>query len=461
MSLANALGIPLGAKFRKGYYTNDKSSSDNDFNENELDETRIKGFIDSIIDIAKDDVCVGDEPMFFSATKRGNKEDKAKRALISDAFNQIAPWVAFDLLKTGVSVYTYALSDDNKLHFLPFLGKVRLYLKPDYSIMVVDDEKDEEIVNCLAFVYYDKGSLIAVENNEFNLTVEDIPPYQIQPSGIMTKNAMQAVRDLEKCDKNIADLRTSTSRVIRFASVEVGLNKGDQQQDFIDQISEGLNANSSDMVSSTEFDDQIPVFPTRKGLGKPEYEEHLPQANMADLADLDYDLSKLFLAMRFPKSYADFTQNLNQTAVSMIRGDIRYSKLLKRVQGVIEKTVNKFASQFPALVRDGVKYELTQVPSSEDDDLVATLQANTDFAKTATDYVLEAEGKAEAQARLQSLKELFDISTNSEGVEKWMMSIEELIKAKYKDIPDEGEEFIEGEDEGNDSDFPPEDEETT
>lgn len=450
--LANALGIPIGAKFRKGNYTNGSGSDSTriDFNEEDLNDSLIRGFIDSLIDIAADDVCVGDEPMFYSAEKRGKKSDKKSRQLICDAFNKIAHWVAFDILKSGVSIYTYYLTDDDVLTFFPYVRKVRLYLRPDYSIMVVDDEKDEEVVNCLAFVYYDKSTLVQVDETEQSSSHLELPSFQIMPAGIMTKNAMQSIQDLAKCEKSIQDLRSSTSRVIRFASVEVGLNKGDQQQDMIDDISEGLNANSTDLVSSTEFDDQIPVFPTRKGLGKPEYEEHLPSADLSQLSDLDYFLSKVFLTMRFPKSYADFSQNLSQTAVSMIRGDIRYAKLLKRGRAVIEQSMQMWTAGFPALKNDGVVYMLTQIPSSEDDDLIATMQGYTDFAKDATSFVLEADNKQEAEARLQSLKQLYGISTNAEGIERWTESIQTIITEKYSEQNQqaEGEEDFSTEDGG-------------
>jgi hypothetical protein len=434
MSLANAMGIPIGAKFRRGNYTNNTKKTDlREVDDVNLDDSLVRDFINALIDIAKDDVVVGDEPMFFTAVKRGKKEDKLKRQLLADAFNNIAPWVAFDILKTGLSVYTYIVKD-GKIFFIPYLRPVRVYLRTDYSTMVVDEENEEEIVNCIAFVNYDKESLIPVDETDDkikDLDKEDMPPYLIKPAGIMTKNALTAIEDLGKCENDIKNLRSSTSRVVRFVSVEVGLNKGDQQQEYIDDISEGLNANSSDMVQSPTFDDQIPVFPTRKGLGKPEYEEHLPSADLSQLSDLDYWLSKLFLSMRFPKSYADFSQNLSQTAVSMIRGDIRYSKLLRRAQAVIERDYNTWTQGIPAIKMDGVWYELTQIPSSEDDDLVATLQANTDFAADAISYITEADTKEEAEARLNSLKELFDISTNAEGIERWMDSIRQVIESRY------------------------------
>ena len=65
-------------------------------------------------------------------------------------------------------------------------------------------------------------------------------------------------------------------RYIRFATVEVGVNKGDQQAELVEDISEGLNANSQDLQTATVFDDQIQVFPTRKGLGSPEVKRISP-----------------------------------------------------------------------------------------------------------------------------------------------------------------------------------------
>lgn len=438
VNLANSLGIPLGAKMRKGYLNN--SNTQEDELQNLLDDSPIKDFINSIIDITKDDVCIGESPLFYqSQRKRLSSFLKQRCQSLCDSFNDIIEWVAIDLLKVGVSVYTYSVKNDKAI-FRPLLKQVQLYLREDNTIQVVEAESHTEIENVIVFVYYEKSSLEELTEDDKDV---DSSYLRISPVGIQTKNLLQGALDLQRCENSIARLREQTSKVIRFASVEVGVNSGDKQQAIVDDISEGLNANSEDLVSSPEFDDQIPVFPTRKGLGKPEYEEHYSSADLDKLSDLDYNLSKVFLAMRFPKSYADFSQNLTPTAVSMIRGDIRYAKLLLAVRTNIERTINDFASGIKEIEEAGVKFKLTQVPSSEDDDLIGVLSSYTDFADSALESITAAESEEEALSRLEALRVLYSISTNAEGVEKWAEAVTKVIKSKFKQESSEGIEDLE------------------
>lgn len=449
INLASALGIPMGAKLRKANYLNKSSTGDSDL-EALLEDDAVKDFLNSIIDIAKDDVCVGDEPMFYQSDKaRVPASVKEACKGVCEAFNFIAPWVAFDLLKTGKSIYTYSVVEGS-VYFNPYLKETRVYLQPDHNLLVVDDETNLQIENAVAFVYYDKNMLELVEDED---TLDDELKGQVafvvNPSGIMTKNAKTAIKDLIDCERDVKNLRASTSRVVRFATVEVGLNKGDVQQQLVDDISEGLNANSRDMVSSPEFDDQIPVYPVRKGLGKPEYEEHLPSADLSQLSDLDYFLSKYFLSLRFPKSYSDFTTNLQASAASMIRGDVRYAKLLVAARSCIEKTFNKFMSGVKEIGQHKIKFALTQVPSTEDDDLVATLSNFNDFASSALSVIVEAETKDEALARIEALRVLYRTSTNSEGVEAWNDKLMKVVDAKFAGVERDDFEGGEFEEEGS------------
>lgn len=435
LNLANTLGIPLGARRRKASITNNGGYQESDLN---IDDSPCKDLINSIIDIAKDDVCVGRAPFFYqSEKKRINAALKDRCQVLCDALNKIAPWVATDLLKVGVSSYKYKVLENKKIVFKPLLQECHYILEEDNTVSVFDENGDK-VENVLVFIYYDKSNLVLLEEGDNEGKV------QIVPVGIQTKNLKQALDNLAQTEKNIARLRADTSRVVRFAAVEVGLNKGNQQQSIVDDISEGINANSMDLNDSTEFDDQIPVFPTRKGLGKPEYEEHFSQVNMGDLPDLDYNLSKVTLAMRFPKSYADFSEHLSQSAVSMIRGDIRYAKLLTTCRSLMEETVDEWVKPIKEIQDAKVTFKLTQVPSSEDDDVVQVLAGYTDFASSAWDYIAQAESKEEAEKLLVTLKTLYANSTNQEGVAKYCEALYEAIQAKY----DNGGEVGEGGDDG-------------
>jgi len=231
-------------------------------------------------------------------------------------------------------------------------------------------------------------------------------------------------------------------KIVRFATVEIGIAKSDRQTEIVDDVSDGINANSQDLLDDAEFDDQLSVFPTVKGVGAPAMVTDAPDFDLGSLSDLDYNLSKAFMALRFPKTYADFTTNLSPTAVSLIRGDIRYNKHITKCQTIIENTINDWLKDIPTLKEKGIKFYLTSLPSPESDEVVNSLHTFTDFSVAALSYILDtAKNKQDAEARLKSLTNLFAQETNIKTVEKWASSIQVVINATYAeagDIPAEG-----------------------
>lgn len=425
ISLANTLGIPIGARIRKVNPETSKSLQA----VNILDDPNIKDFINTIVDITKDDVCVGNAPMYFtSPRKRVSKQVRLTCDKVCKAFNKVASWVATDLLKVGVSVYIPKVKDDGRIVFTPFIEEFSVYLSPDMEVVVIDKDNNE-LQDALVFLYYDKEMLELVQDDSEDDRYKGY--FRVNTAGIQTKNLTKAALDLIKCEAAISRLRAQTSRVIRFASVEVGLSKGDTQQQVVDDISEGLNANSSDLVATEDFDDQIPVYPTRKGLGKPEYEEHYSQADLKQLADLDYYLSKVFMAMRFPKSYADFTQSLSQTAVSMVRGDARYEKLVTTVRSIIQETFNDYMSSIKEVEEAEIVFKLIKLPGADDEDTTTVLSSYTDLAQAVEGYLSVAESKEEMIERLNSLRVLFASSVNDEFLERWYDTMLLVIEAKF------------------------------
>ena len=104
---------------------------------------------------------------------------------------------------------------------------------------------------------------------------------------------------------------------------------------------------------------------------------------------------------------------------------------MQTARSLIERTFNEFASGIPEIKKNEIEFRLTQIPTSEDDDLVTILATYNDYASSAATYLLEAETKEEALARLESLRVLYSTSTNTEGVEKWANAMTSVIEAKY------------------------------
>ena len=144
------------------------------------------------------------------------------------------------------------------------------------------------------------------------------------------------------------------------------------------------------------------------------------------------------MGLRFPKNYADFTQNLGDTAVSLIRSDLRYSKLIESISAVIENTVNKFVQDIPNLVKSDLKYKLTRIPNSETDELLNALNSSTDFTSTAWQLFSSSEDLQTALKLLDSVQTLFSATTNVKSVDNWVAKMKEALKVHFGD--EDGEE---------------------
>lgn len=413
IGLASTLGIPLGSKRRSADGKSEESSIETN------------DFINSIIDITRDDVCIGETPLFFkSSFRRLPKNFKDKVEELLKELNTIVSWVALDVLKTGTSIYHIELSEEGKVKFIPFLGEHDVYLTKDKEIIVVSNGKTVEDV--LVFLFYEKDMLEIAKLKEH----PDIL-FKVKTVGLQLKNAKASLTDLQGTERFIARAR-AMMRIVRYATVEVGISKSDRQQEIVDDVSEGLNSNSMDMPQDPHFDDQIPVFPMSKGVGAPKVETDTPNFDLGQLSDLDYNLSKLFLSMRFPKTYADFSQNLSPTAVSLIRGDIRYSKLIGKARSIIENTINSWVSTVPSLKEKNIQFHLTALPTPEADDVTTTLQSFADFTSNAMQFIIDGSTTADAAyAKLKALTSLFAEQTNIKSVERWSDSIKEVIVASF------------------------------
>lgn len=405
---------------------------------NNLDDAAIPpsvaGLLDTIVSMTVDDVCIGKAPLFASSHKRVGRSLRERINNLTLALNNIVRWAATDLCKQGFSVYKTIFNDKTgDFSFYPYLGEVSIYLDKNLDFIVFDKDQ-KRLRDCLCFVYYDK-SCLSEETTKINGLSSDL--LRITPVGIQFKNALQAARDLAFIEKQIQRLR-SQLRIVRVAQVEVGRHQGDDEQNLVNEFSGKINAESIDLTSNDYFNDDIPVVLTNRGVGNIDIKEHTPNMDIGNLTDLDYVLSKLFMGLRFPKNYADFTQNLGDTAVSLIRSDLRYSKLIESISAVIENTVNKFVQDIPNLVKSDLKYKLTRIPNSETDELLNALNSSTDFTSTAWQLFSSSEDLQTALKLLDSVQTLFSATTNVKSVDNWVSKMKEALKVHFGD--EDGEE---------------------
>lgn len=398
------LRIPPGAAVRKA----NSSDTENSIGDND--------YVQAIIDITVDDICIGDNPLSVDYESSDLGIQKAIDQIVAE-FNTVVKDVARDLCISGVSAWEVKIKD-KIFQLIPIIDEFDIYMKKDKSLVVVQGDKT---LDCLLFINYNKKSLSKSDDEKYL--------FKIAPQAMQLRNAERTIEGITNAEKSIARYR-GLLKPLRWANVDIGAAQGDTQQDVVDTISSAINADSDSLTNSTtysDFNDNIPILPNRKGIGRVDIVSDIPSADIKELSDLDYWLSKLNLVMRFPATYMDFSKSLSESAVSTLRGDIRYLKLCSSVQSKITNTINKYL-QASAFKEVKPVVSLIQLPSSEDDDVIQALGDYNDLAESVENFVMEGEDKVACMHRLTLLKDLFDSVTTSPLLQKWFDDFESYIK---------------------------------
>lgn len=453
LTLMNFLRIPPGIAVRKSYGVSKDATTD------WYSKTLAShDFINTMVDITADDVCIGSTPVYLeNADLVMSPELKKEYLNLVKALNKISRWVAVDLLKRGISVYILKQAhikvpkyvDGQQLegeivipNLVPVLDDVEIYMTEDGEIVYIIDGKIRK--DLLVFLNYSRETIILNRKNGEHINPNDITSkykYQITPEPIQLKHVQSVATDLYMVERAMYRYRIQLSKIARFAEVEVGVSQGGTNNEtVIDNASAAVNANSMSLGMTAadpvmNFDDNLPIVPIRKGIGHIEVTSDIPDFDkIKELPDLDYTLNRLFLAMRFPKSYADFNQALNDTAVSLIRGDIRYSRMVEYTRSVIQDTINRwmFGITFDSV---DAKYQvkLTSLPNSEDDDVVEALTNYQQFVESAFEFISASENRMDANARLNSIVILLGDTANINAIQKWVVQMREYIDNKFGD----------------------------
>lgn len=413
-NVLNYLQVPMGSKYRTASDMTKKSEVDSAAQEHDL--------VASILAITCDDVCLGAEPFYYKTVADIGTDGKLKLDKLRKELNDVSKWIAFDLLANGHSSYKLKIKE-NKIIFYPITGEdggeIKYFLTDSKRVII--KENDKEIKDSIIFINYNKKSLRKVKDKQGY--------FEIIPTPIQLKNVNNTIRDLVATEASIVRYRKGISRLLRFVSVEVGASLGDQNQDLIDTVSSAINSNSMSLegMASDMFDDEIPVIPYRKGLGKPEAEYYSTTFDISTMTDLDYITGKLFLGMRFPKTYADFSTKLDSTAVSLIRGDIRYNRMVTATKTLMERTVNDFISNVPFLKESGVEFRLASIPNPEDEEVLSALSNYNDFIKDSYDFIFETpEDKNSVRNKILLYKTIIGDGTSVPSIQKWLKNLDTI-----------------------------------
>jgi hypothetical protein len=454
-----AMGIPTGTSWRKGYNGASSSTTTNGgASEQDLSQNP---YAEAICDITADDVCRGETPVSYNyELPEGETELPEAHQAVLDSFkdelNSVVRWVSKDLQLVGVSVFNATFDEDNgKICLLPNLKELKFYLTKTKQVVAYDmsevHKEKRNLEDVIIFINYEKNSLLEVPEDNKDLT-DDIV-FEITPTPMQFKNAKSTLDALNLIENALKRYRAQLSRIVRYATVDVGLSNGDTQKDVVETISAAINADSMNLtsVNNEEYNDNIPIIPTRNSKGEPQMHLDVPQGDIKELPDLKYYLDKLNLITRFPATYMDFSQAMGSTAASMIRSDLRYAKLCNSIRTLIEKTINEFISRTQSLEKYNVVFSLIQLPTSEDDDVLQAMSNYTEVVSDIEGLVMGDDPEEPIEQKIHRLKSLLGLvnaSIKSPVIQDWYNDfldyLEELRQAQNNGEELNGEAGVEG-----------------
>lgn len=446
LMLSRFMGIAPGMQLRKYYRGSNADVSSSDVAATLLEQNE---FVNTIVDITADDVCIGCNPFYLQGVHNVmSVELREKYTRLIRAINKIAKWAAIDLLKRGSSLYSFAEQpvEDKATGtqttipvLIPITDPVRFYMDK-FGVVSAFIGGKKAGADVLVFLNYAKESLIPIKD------ALDAPKsgsylYEVTPAPIQLSNVQQVALDLYQVERAIYRYRVQLSRIVRFAEVEAGIQLGNDGNNLaVDNAAAAVNANSQSMDAVMldpvmSFDDNLPVVPTHGQVGKISIVSDIPDFDsIKELPDLEHALNRLFLAMRFPKSYADFSQSMGDTAVSLIRGDVRYARMVDYTRSVMEDAVNRrmFGPMFDPTTAETFA-KLTSLPNSEDDDVVEALDNFQQFAQSSMEFISSAEDRDDALTRLKSITILLGDTANLAAIQRWDTLMGEYIDTKFGD----------------------------
>jgi hypothetical protein len=445
MMVGNLLRLPPGTYVRDG---EDGSKSATISMDNPV--------VEAIVDITADDVACTETPFYLA--KFDENTPSATIDSVGDIIkelNLVAGSIARDLLSSGISVYKPQIIS-KRYKLIPIINPVKVYLMNDMSILVMDEKDHVALRDVICFLHYTKKELIS----DVTGVGDGYQVYaQIKPRPMQLATTGKTAQDLLTAENSILRYRALLSRIVRFISVDVGASQGDKISRVVNSIGAGINADSMSLTPSTDgssilFDDNIPIIPHRGGIGKPDLVTDIPSADINKLADVDNLYNQLYLETRFPKSYADFSTALGSTAVSLIRGDIRYARMVSRARSLMERVVNDYLDTNKTLRRFHIMLKMVELPTPEDDDVMQSINTGTDITIKVHQFLIgESADAAQALAKLEQLEAILASSSQLPTVKMFMQMTKDYIERTFGNkagAPEEGEGGEGGDDFGAD-----------
>lgn len=259
-------------------------------------------------------------------------------------------------------------------------------------IALLDREDNNNIItkDNIAVFMNPKATRVTVEVGNYLDSADKREYYKISKGDSFLKNARIAWQVLSALEDILLLTRMTRSILYRIFSVEVA-NKGNKEtMQILNSLKNKIKMDESVNVREKIYNSslaQVPLgdsifIPTRNGVGAIKVDVIGGDFNLRDAIDLDYFKDKLFAALKIPRSFLGFEDDMPGSLgnTSLVRMDIRYARTVRGLQNILSSGIKDLINIYLKYTRtDRVLNELpnirvcmTSINTAEDVERVET-----------------------------------------------------------------------------------------
>lgn len=279
--------------------------------------------------------------------------------------------------------YIEMLGNGSNLCALEAKGKI---------IALIDRDDNNNIItkDNIALFMNPKATKVTIEVGGQLESADKREYYTISKGDSFLKNARIAWQVLSALEDILLLTRMTRSILYRIFSVEVA-NKGNKEtMQILNSLKNKIKMDETVNVKEKIYNStlsQVPLgdsifIPTRNGVGAIKVDTIGGDFNLRDAIDLDYFKDKLFAALKVPRSFLGFEDDMPGSLgnTSLVRMDIRYARSVRGLQNILSDGIKDLIDIYLKYTRSekvlnelpNIRICMTSINTSEDVERVET-----------------------------------------------------------------------------------------
>lgn len=314
---------------------------------NKVNESVANSIKDRLVESKEDyeltsDINLEDKPMLLESYIKSMKDSrrivsKYNRKYLKESVLKEDSLITYKDVMPG-RWYTEIIGNGSSLCALEAKGKI---------IALLDREDPNNIItkDNIAFFMNPKATRVTVEVGNYLEPADKRDYYTISKGDSFLKNARIAWQVLSALEDILLLTRMTRSILYRIFSVEVA-NKGNKEtMQILNSLKQKIKMDETINVKEKIYNStlaQVPLgdsifIPTRNGIGAIKVDTVGGDFNLRDAIDLDYFKDKLFAALKIPRSFLGFEDDMPGSLgnTSLVRMDIRYARSVRGLQNIL------------------------------------------------------------------------------------------------------------------------------